>query len=493
MPQPLADRALALTRRQFLGRGGTGLGVAALAGLLEGDGARAATSSLVSASAGMPRLPGLPHHAPKARRIIYLFQNGAPTHVDLFDYKPRLRELHGKPVPAEYVAGKRFSTMTGMGDGKLLLAPVEPFHQRGESGAWVSEFLPYTAAMADELCFVKGMHTDAVNHAPGISLMLSGAQIPGRPTLGAWLTYGLGSDSENLPAFVVMTSVSRGTSCGQIFYDFYWGSGFLPSRYQGVKFRGSGEPVLYLSDPDGLPRSVRRAMLDDLAELNGRRLAEQGDPEIATRIAQYEMAFRMQTSVPELTDLSHEPKSVLDLYGPSVREQGTFAYNCLMARRLIERGVRCVQVMHAGWDQHNSLTTELYTQCRYTDQPSAGLIADLRQRGLLEDTLVVWGGEFGRTPFIQGNLDDRKRWGRDHHPYAFTSWMAGGGVRAGLSYGETDDLGMNVVREPVHVHDFQATLLHLLGVDHERLTYRFQGREFRLTDIHGQVVRGILA
>lgn len=493
MPQPLADRALALTRRQFLGRGGTGLGVAALAGLLEGDGARAATSSLVSASAGMPRLPGLPHHAPKARRIIYLFQNGAPTHVDLFDYKPRLRELHGKPVPAEYVAGKRFSTMTGMGDGKLLLAPVEPFHQRGESGAWVSEFLPYTAAMADELCFVKGMHTDAVNHAPGISLMLSGAQIPGRPTLGAWLTYGLGSDSENLPAFVVMTSVSRGTSCGQIFYDFYWGSGFLPSRYQGVKFRGSGEPVLYLSDPDGLPRSVRRAMLDDLAELNGRRLAEQGDPEIATRIAQYEMAFRMQTSVPELTDLSHEPKSVLDLYGPSVREQGTFAYNCLMARRLIERGVRCVQVMHAGWDQHNSLTTELYTQCRDTDQPSAGLIADLRQRGLLEDTLVVWGGEFGRTPFIQGNLDDRKRWGRDHHPYAFTSWMAGGGVRAGLSYGETDDLGMNVVREPVHVHDFQATLLHLLGVDHERLTYRFQGREFRLTDIHGQVVRGILA
>ncbi|MBL9172700.1 MAG: DUF1501 domain-containing protein [Verrucomicrobiales bacterium] len=493
MPQPMADRALALTRRQFLGRGGTGLGLAALAGLLEGDGARAASPASASAPGGMPRLPGLPHHAPKARRIIYLFQNGAPTHVDLFDYKPRLRELHGKPVPVEYVAGKRFSTMTGMGDGKLLLAPVEPFHQRGDSGAWVSEFLPYTAAMADELCFVKGMHTDAVNHAPGISLMLSGAQIPGRPTLGAWLTYGLGSDSENLPAFVVMTSVSRGTSCGQIFYDFYWGSGFLPSRYQGVKFRGSGEPVLYLSDPEGLPRSVRRSMLDDLAELNARRLAEQGDPEIATRIAQYEMAFRMQTSVPELTDLSHEPKSVLDLYGPSVREQGTFAYNCLMARRLIERGVRCVQVMHAGWDQHNSLTTELYTQCRDTDQPSAGLIADLRQRGLLEDTLVVWGGEFGRTPFIQGNLDDRKRWGRDHHPYAFTSWMAGGGVRAGLSYGETDDLGMNVVREPVHVHDFQATLLHLLGVDHERLTYRFQGREFRLTDIHGQVVRGILA
>lgn len=486
---PVLERRLQLTRREFLGRSGTGLGLAALASLLRRDGLLAASQG----GGGLPGLPELPHFAPRAKRVIYLFQNGAPTHVDLFDYKPRLRELHGQPVPADYIAGKRFSTMTGQADGKLLLAPIEPFHLRGASGAWVSELLPHTARIADELCFVKSLHTDAVNHAPGISLLLSGGQIPGRPTLGAWLAYGLGSDTENLPAFVVMTSVSKGTTCGQIFYDFYWGSGFLPSRYQGVKFRGSGEPVLYLGDPAGLSRSTRRAMLDDLAALNEIKFREHGDPEIATRIAQYEMAFRMQSSVPELTDLSREPKAVLDLYGPSVREQGTFAYNCLMARRLIERGVRCVQVMHAGWDQHNSLTTELYTQCRDTDQPSAGLVADLKQRGLLEDTLVIWGGEFGRTPFIQGNLEERKRWGRDHHPYAFTSWLAGGGVKAGISYGETDDLGMNVVRDPVHVHDLQATILHLLGIDHERLTYRFQGREFRLTDVHGQVVKGVLA
>ncbi|MEN9675371.1 MAG: hypothetical protein RIS76_1267 [Verrucomicrobiota bacterium] len=486
---PLAEYHEVLARRAFLGRSATGLGTAALA-LLLGNGTSRAEST---PQGGRRGLPGFPQWAPKAKRVIYLFQNGAPTHVDLFDYKPLLQTLHGKPIPEGYIAGKRFSTMTGQAAGKLLLAPVEPFRQRGQCGAWVSDFLPHTAGIVDDLCFVKSLHTDAVNHAPGISLMLSGAQIPGRPTLGAWLTYGLGSDAENLPAFVVMTSVSKGTSCGQIFYDFYWGSGFLPSRYQGVKFRGSGEPVLYLGNPDGLSRETRRAMLDDLAQLNERRLQTQGDPEIATRIAQYEMAFRMQTSVPELTDLSREPEEVLRLYGPGVREQGTFAYNCLMARRLIERGVRCVQVMHAGWDQHNSLTTELYTQCRDTDQPSAGLVADLRQRGLLDDTLVVWGGEFGRTPFIQGQLDDRKRWGRDHHPYAFTSWLAGGGVKAGFTHGETDDLGMNVTRDPVHVHDLQATLLHLMGIDHERLTYRFQGRDFRLTDVHGQVVQGILA
>ena len=489
---PLLQHRLQLTRREFLGRGATGLGTAALAMLL-GRSPIAAASAPTPATGRSPGLPGLPHFAPKAKRVVYLFQNGAPTHVDLFDYKPRLLKEHGKRVPDEYIAGKRFSTMTGKADGKLLLAPVEPFHQRGQSGAWVSDLLPHTARIADDLCFVKSLHTESVNHAPGISLVLSGAEIPGRPTLGAWLTYGLGSDTAELPAFVVMTSVSKGTTCGQTFYDFYWGSGFLPSRYQGVKFRGSGEPVLYLGDPDGLDRATRRAMLDDLAELDDQKLREHGDPEIATRIAQYEMAFRMQTSVPELSDLSKEPKSVLDLYGPGVKEQGTFAYNCLMTRRLLERGVRCVQVMHAGWDQHNSITTELYNQCRDTDQASAGLVTDLKQRGLLDDTLVVWGGEFGRTPFIQGALDDRKRWGRDHHPYAFTSWLAGGGVKAGLSYGETDDLAMNVIRDPVHVHDLQATLLHQLGIDHERLTYRFQGRDFRLTDVHGTVVKGILA
>jgi hypothetical protein len=438
-------------------------------------------------------LSGLPHFAPKAKRVIYLFQNGAPTHVDLFDYKPKIKEMHGKPVPEEYVGGKRFSTMTGSASGKLMLAPVEPFAQHGKCGAWVSNFLPHTARVVDELCFIKSMHTEQVNHAPAISFFLSGGEIPGRPTLGAWLTYGLGSMNDNLPSFVVMTSVSKGTTCGQIFYDFYWGSGFLPSRFQGVKFRGAGEPVLYLANPDGVSRDVRRGQLDDLAKLNEINLKKAGDPEIATRISQYEMAYRMQASVPELTDLSKEDPKVIDAYGPSVRQQGTFAYNCLMARRLVERGVRFVQLMHAGWDQHGSLTTELYNQCRDTDQPSAALVMDLKRLGLLEDTLVIWGGEFGRTPFIQGNIADRPRWGRDHHPYAFTVWMAGGGVKPGLTYGASDDLAMNATEDPVHVHDFQATVLHLLGIDHERLTYKFQGRNFRLTDVHGKVVQEVLA
>jgi len=478
----VTDRQLAVNRRYFFGKMATGIGGAALGSLLGGNSLQAAGG-----------LPGLPHQAAKAKRVIYLFQNGAPTHVDTFDYKPRLQELHGKPIPNEYFAGKRFSTMTGDPTGKVALQPIEPFQQHGQSGAWVSALFPHVASIADKLCFVKSMHTEAVNHAPAISFFVSGAELPGRPTLGAWLTYGLGAESENLPGFVVMTSVSKGTSCGQIFYDFYWGSGFLPSRYQGAKFRGSGEPVLYLSNPAGLSPKLRRGMLDDLAELNQRKFEEAGDPEIQTRIAQYEMAYRMQTSVPELTDLSNEPAHVLDMYGPQVKEQGTFAYNCLMARRLVERGVRYVQLMHAGWDQHNSLTTELYTQCKDTDQPSAALVKDLQMRGLLEDTLVIWGGEFGRTPFIQGNLDNRPKWGRDHHPYAFTIWMAGGGIKPGITYGASDDLGMNAVENKVHVHDFQATLLHLLGIDHERLTYRFQGRYYRLTDVHGHVVKGILA
>jgi hypothetical protein len=353
--------------------------------------------------------------------------------------------------------------------------------------------MPYTAGIADKVCFVKGMHTDAVNHAPAISILLSGSQIPGRPTLGAWLNYGLGNEADDLPAFVVMTSVSKGTSCGQIFYDFYWGSGFLPSEYQGVKFRSGGDPVLYLSNPAGVTREMRRGSLDDLAKLNAIKLKQHGDPEIAARIAQYEMAFRMQASVPELTDLAGESKATLEMYGPQVMERGTFAHHCLLARRLVERGTRFVQVMHAGWDQHNSLTTELYTQCRDTDQPSAALIRDLEQRGLLDETLVIWGGEFGRTPFLQGDINNRVRWGRDHHPYAFTVWMAGGGITPGLSYGMTDDLGINVAENSVHVHDLQATILHLLGIDHERLTYRFQGRQFRLTDVHGEVVTGILS
>ena len=487
---PLTLHQAGITRRQLFGRGAVGIGTAALASLLvcEPRGAMA-----VAPTAGLQGLAELPHLAPRANRVIYLFMNGAPSHVELFDYKPQLQDMHGKPVPREYIEGKRFSTMTGDPKGKLMLAPVEPFAQHGQSGASVSALMPYTASVVDDLCFVKSMYTEQINHAPAVTFFLTGSEMPGRPTLGAWLTYGLGCDTDNLPACAVMTSVSKGTTCGQIFYDYYWGSGFLPSRFQGVKFRGGGDPVLYLSGPDGMDRKIRRGILDDLARLNQIQLRKFGDPEITARIAQYEMAYKMQASVPELTDLSQEPDHVLDMYGPQVTERGTYAHNCLMARRLVERGVRFVQVMHAGWDQHNSITTELYTQCRDTDQPSAALVRDLKQRGLLDDTLVIWGGEFGRTPFMQGNWELRKKWGRDHHPYAFTLWMAGGGVRPGITYGQSDDLAMNVVRDPVHVHDFQATVLHLLGIDHERLTYQYQGRHFRLTDVHGKVVRGVLA
>ena len=477
----ITENKLMVNRRQFFGRSAVGIGSAALGGLLAREGAAA------------NGLAALPHFAPKAKRVVYLFMNGAPSHTDLFDYKPLQKQMHGQSVPQEFVAGKRFSTMTGNPKGKLMLAPIEPFKQHGRSGAWVSNFLPHIAQVADDICFIKSMHTTQVNHAPAVSFFLSGGEMPGRPTMGAWLSYGLGSDTENLPAFVTMTSVSKGTTCGQIFYDYYWGSGFLPTRFQGVKFRGGGAPVLYLKNPASLTGGTRRGMLDDLAKLNRMRHAEFGDPEILTRIAQYEMAYRMQTSVPELTDVSSEPKSVLDLYGPQVKERGTFAYNCLMARRLLERGTRFVQVMHAGWDQHRSVTTELYTQCKDTDQPSAGLLQDLKQRGLLDDTLIIWGGEFGRTPFLQGDMKNRKQWGRDHHPYAFTLWMAGGGVKPGITYGASDALGMNPAENPVHVHDFQATLLHLLGIDHERFTYKFQGRRYRLTDVHGKVVKGVLA
>jgi hypothetical protein len=492
---PRLEHNATLTRRQLFGRGASGIGTAALASLLARDGLASSSSPdadpLAKSRSG--GLPGLPHTSPKAKRVIYLYMNGAPTHCDLFDYKPRLVKDHGKPIPKEYVAGKRFSTMTGNPKGKVLLAPVEPFRRHGESGAWVSSFMPHTATIADELCFIKSMHTEAVNHAPAVTFLLTGSEMPGRPSMGAWLTYGLGSATDELPSYVVMTSVSKGTTCGQIFYDFYWGSGFLPSKFQGVKFRGGGDPVLYLSSPEGISRRNRRGVLDDLAKLNQLHLDEYGDPEIAARVSQYEMAYKMQASVPELTDLSREPAHVLDMYGPQVRERGTFANNCLMARRLVERGVNFVQVMHAGWDQHNSLTTELYTQCRDTDQPSAALIRDLKLRGLLDDTIVIWGGEFGRTPFLQGDLKNRKRWGRDHHPYAFTVWVAGGGFKSGITYGASDDLGMSAVENRVHVHDFQATLLHLLGIDHERLTFKYQGRRFRLTDVHGHVVDDIIA
>lgn len=472
------------TRRQFFGKMALGIGTAALSSLLN--------ESLFATENAIP-LTVLPHFAPKVKRIIYLFQNGAPSHVDLFDYKPKLREWHGKQIPDELTGGKRFSTMTGGQVNRPVLSEITNFYKRGQSGAWVSDFMPHTAEIADDLCFIKSMYTEAVNHAPAITFFLTGSEMPGRPSMGSWLTYGLGSESQNLPSFVAMTSRDKEASCGQIFYDYYWGSGFLPSKFQGVKFRGGGDPVLYLSNPDGMSRQMRRKLLDDLQNLNEINKSEFGDPEIETRIAQYEMAYKMQMSVPELTDLSSEPQYILDMYGPDVRTQGSYAYNCLMARRLIERGVRFVQCMHAGWDQHKNLTYQLKTQCEDTDAPSAALVKDLKQRGLLDDTLVIWGGEFGRTPFLQGLIDDKRNWGRDHHPYVFTLWLAGGGIKQGLTYGASDEFGFNPLENPVHVHDFQATILHLLGIDHEQFTYKHQGRRYRLTDVHGHVVKGILS
>jgi hypothetical protein len=481
---PVEQHRLMLTRRALFGKGAAGLGAAALGSLLTREGFALPPDKAA---------PVLPHFAPKAKRVIYLLQNGAPSHVDLFDYKPALSEWHGTQIPDSVVGGKRFSTMTGGQTERPVLHNITKFARHGQSGAWVSDFTPHMAEIADELCFIKSMHTTQVNHAPAITFVMTGSEQAGRPSMGAWLSYGLGSDSNDLPSFVVMTSRDKEASCGQIFYDFYWGSGFLPSKYQGVKFRGSGDPVLYLSNPEGMSRSMRRGILDDLAQLNEIKLAEYGDPEISTRISQYEMAFRMQASVPELTDLSTEPDHILEMYGPDVKKQGSFAYNCLMARRLAERGVRFVQLMHAGWDQHRNLNTQLKIQATDTDAPSAALVKDLKQRGLLDDTLIIWGGEFGRTPFLQGKIADTKQWGRDHHPYAFTVWMAGGGVKPGLTYGESDEFGFNAVKDPVDIHDFQATILHLLGIDHERFTFRFQGRQFRLTDVHGHVVKSVLA
>jgi hypothetical protein len=479
--------AARLTRRALFGQAAQGIGVAALASLLG-----AGRGSAAEAGKREIGVLGSPHHRPKAKNVIYLLMNGAPPHVDLYDYKPELERWRGKEIPESVHKNQRVSTMT-QGAKKLAFPAFTGFKQHGRSGAWVCDFLPHIASIADEACFIKSLHTGAVNHAPAITFFLTGAEQPGRPSMGAWATYGLGAETQDLPGFVVMTSRDKEASCGQIFYDFYWGSGFLPSKYQGVKFRGSGDPVLYLSNPGGVSREIRRGLLDDLAAFNEEHYAHLGDPEIATRIAQYEMAYRMQASVPELANLTSEPKHVLELYGPDVARQGSFAHNCLMARRLVERGVRFVQLFHAGWDHHNNLSTQFQVQCRDTDQPSAALVKDLKQRGLLDDTLVIWAGEFGRTPFIQGDINDRNRWGRDHHPYAFTIWMAGGGVKPGISYGASDEFGFNVADKPVDVHDFQATVLHLLGVDHERLTFRFQGRQYRLTDVHGRVVRDILA
>jgi hypothetical protein len=373
-----------------------------------------------------------------------------------------------------------------------VLPAQKPFVQYGKSGMWLSPLLPHIGSIADDICLINSMHTEAVNHAPGVTLFMTGSQIPGRPSMGAWATYGLGSMTSDLPSFCVMTSTDIGRTCGQLFYDYYWGSGFLPSKYQGVRFRSEGEPVLYLKNPEGVSRSLRRGVLDDIAELNRKRLKDFGDPEIDTRITQYELAYRMQASVPELLDISNEPSSVLEMYGPDVKRPGSYARNCLLARRLIERGVRFVQLMHSGWDQHSNWATQLAVQCRDTDQPSAALVKDLKQRGLLDETIVVWASEFGRTPFVQGDLKKPGGHGRDHLGSVYSMWAAGGGFKGGTVYGKSDDYCYNPVENPVHVHDMQATLLHQLGIDHTRLTFRYQGRDFRLTDVFGNVVKPLI-
>ncbi len=480
------ENSLQLTRRHFFGRTGTGLGVAALASLLGEQHARANDSEPLGG------LPGLPHFAPKAKRVIYLFQSGAPSQMDLFDYKPHLAEQRAKELPDSIRRGQRLTGMTAT-QASFPIAPSKfKFAQHGQSGAWLSELLPHTARIADRLCFVKSMHTEAINHDPAVTFFQTGAQLAGRPSMGAWLSYGLGTENHDLPAFVAMVSQGSGNPNDQPLYDRLWGSGFLPTKYQGIKFRSAGDPVLYLSNPTGMKNDVRRRMLDDLAKLNQLKLGELGDPEISTRIAQYELAYRMQTSVPELTDVSDEPQHVFEAYGPDSAKPGTYAANCLLARRLVERGVRFVQLFHRGWDQHTSLPKQIVGQCRDTDQPSAALIADLEQRGLLDDTLVIWGGEFGRTVYCQGRLT-AEDYGRDHHPRCFTVWLAGAGIKPGVSYGETDDYCYNITQNPVHVHDLHATMLHCLGIDHTRLTYKFQGRYHRLTDVHGNVVKEILA
>ncbi len=476
-----------VTRRQLFGASAQGIGLAALASLL----GRSEASGPNLTKSGAPRgLPGLPHFAPKAKRIVCLWQGGGPSHVDLFDPKPNLIARKGEDIPESIRGTTRLSTMTS-GAKKWPIQPaIKPFKKYGKCGTEFTEMLPNIGALADDICLVRSMHTEAVNHAPGVTFFMTGAQVPGRPSMGAWLAYGLGCEAEDLPAFVAMTSSDKGKTCGQLFYDYYWGSGFLPSRFQGVRFRNAGDPVPYLQNPPGMSREQRRALLDDIQAMNAAHLADYGDPEIDTRIAQYEMAFKMQASVPDLLDFSKEPKHVIERYGPDALVKGTFANNCLIARRLLERGTRFVQLMHAGWDQHGNLFTQLEEQCRDTDAPSAALVTDLKERGLLDDTLVIWGGEFGRTPFGQG--DPAKPNGRDHFGRAYSWWLAGGGVKAGTVYGETDEFAWNIVRDPVHVHDMQATILHLCGINHEALTYRYQGRQFRLTDVHGKVVKGIL-
>lgn len=478
-----------LTRRHFFGRMSTGIGSVALASLLQ-------PSLLTGASDPGPRsfgaLPGL-HYGPKAKRVIYLFMSGGPSHIDLLDYKPALKQHHGEDLPASIRQGQRVTGMTS-GQSKFpCVAPMFEFKQHGKSGTWFSELLPHLGSKADDLCVVKSLHTEAINHDPAVTYIQTGHQQAGRPCLGAWLSYGIGSENQQLPSFVVMISQGSGNKTDQPLSTRYWGSGFLPGQHQGVRFRSQGDPVLYLSNPPGVDDASRRRLLDTVGAINQMSAESFGDPEIPARIAQYEMAYRMQSSVPDLTDLSNEPRHILEMYG--IKENpvdGGYARNCLLARRMIERGVRFVQLMHRGWDQHGDLPKQIRGQAMDVDQPSAALLTDLKQRGLLDDTIVVWGGEFGRSVYSQGTLT-KDNHGRDHHGRCFSLLMAGGGIKPGISYGSTDDFCYNIVENPVHIHDFNATLLHQLGLDHTKLTYKFQGRHFRLTDVHGEVVKGILA
>ena len=485
---PRNARRLLMTRRHFFSRSSATIGTAALAHLLNEDLFGGAAKSADDVSAG---LPGLPHFAPKAKRVIYLFQSGAPSQLDLFDYKPQLKNRRATELPDSIRQGQRLTGMTATQTSFPIAPTIFDFKQHGQSGAWISELMPHTAKVADELCFVKTAHTEAINHDPAVTFFQTGFQLAGRPSIGAWLSYGLGTMNKDLPSFVVM--VSSGSAIpGQPLYDRLWGAGFLPSRYQGVKFRSVGDPVLYLSNPPGIDQNARRRFLDDLGKMNELTLGEFGDPEISTRISQYEMAYQMQSSVPELTDLSKEPEKTFELYGEDARKPGTYAANCLLARRLAERDVRFIQLFHRGWDFHTELPKGIRTQSKEVDQGTAALIQDLKDRGLLDETLIIWGGEFGRTVYSQGRLtqDD---YGRDHHPRAFTIFMTGGGVKPGISYGETDDYSYNIVKDPVHIHDLHATMLHLLGIDHTKLTFKYQGRHFRLTDVHGNVVKNVLS
>ncbi len=485
------DPALLQTRRHFFGKTATGIGTAALASLLNPK-LFGATPTAETSLEGRGGILKSTHFPPTAKRVIYLFMSGAPSQLDLYDYKPKMQEWFDKDLPDSIRQGQRLTTMTS-GQKRFPIAPTMfKFAQHGQSGAWVSELLPHTAKCVDDMAIIKTVNTEAINHDPAITYIQTGAQQPGRPSMGAWLSYGLGQENKNLPAFVVLHSTWSAKRDAQALYARLWGSGFLPSKHQGVSLRSTGDPVLYLSDPPGVSGTNRRKMLDALNQLNQKEYEAVGDPEIMTRIAQYEMAYRMQSSVPELMDLSGETKATLDMYGPEVTKPGTFAANCLLARRLAERDVPFVQIFIRGWDQHGSLPRDIRFQCGDVDQPSAALLTDLKQRGLLEDTLVIWGGEFGRTIYCQGKLT-KNNYGRDHHPRCFSVWMAGGGVKGGQVYGETDDFSYNITENPVHIHDLNATILHCLGINHERLTYRFQGRDFRLTDVHGRVVKDILA